>query len=103
MWKSVERPDADGTEFFAGQREFSKACWRAGKNVIPFEINDDVPGGQFDMNSDSGFANALHMVLRCKSGSINVLAPVCSTWVWVNRAAAGRSEWDPLGNAKRAQ
>eukprot|EP00959_Pyramimonas_sp_CCMP1952_P307188 6429575-Pyramimonas_sp.AAC.1 len=55
------------------------------------------------MNSDAGFANALHMVLRCKPGGIHVLAPVCSTWAWVNRHTAGRKEWDPLGNTKRPQ
>ena len=103
MWKSVENPDADGTEFFAGMREFTKACWRHGKVVLPFEINDDVPGGRFDINSDAGFATALHMVLRCKPGSINVFAPVCSTWVWVNRGTSARTEWDPLGDVNKPQ
>eukprot|EP00959_Pyramimonas_sp_CCMP1952_P134621 2817287-Pyramimonas_sp.AAC.1 len=55
------------------------------------------------MNSDAGSANALHMALRCKPGSINVLAPVCSTWAWVNRRAAGRKERGPHGNTKRPQ
>jgi len=64
---------------------------------LPFELLDDKPGGRYDIMSDEGFCNTIHMCLRVKPGSVNVFAPVCSSWVWVNRGTSGRSEARPLG------
>lgn len=43
------------------------------------------------------FAVALCMALRLKRGAFALLATVCSTWVFINRATSGRSIWNPLG------
>ena len=37
------------------------------------------------------------MALRLKRGGFALLATVCSTWVFINRATSGRSIWNPLG------
>ena len=55
----------------------------AGKHAVSFELNDD-PAGQ-DFVGDVGYANALHLGLSVELGGCSLLAPVCSSWVWINR------------------
>jgi hypothetical protein len=51
-----------------------------------------------DWNSAAGFANAIRYILRLKRGSFCMLAPVCSTWVFVSRGSTHRSHAYPMGN-----
>ena len=37
-----------------------------------------------DFMTPEGFSHAMFQVLRLKPGASMTLAPVCSSWVWVN-------------------
>ena len=46
---------------------------------------DVVLSSDHDILSDVGYANMLHQVLRLRPGSGKFTAPVCSTWVFMQR------------------
>ena len=73
-------------EFFAGEKAATHAALEAGKHAVSFEINDD-PAGQ-DFVGDLGYANALHLGTEVELGGCSLLAPVCSSWVWINRGTS---------------
>jgi len=41
---------------------------------------------------------ALQLIRRLRPNTLVWLAPVCSSWVWVNRHTSGRSKAIPTGN-----
>ena len=55
-----------------------------------------------DMLSAEGFLHALMLIRRLKPSSLVHLAPVCSSWVWVNRGTSKRSREHPLGDTSLA-
>ena len=47
-------------------------------------LDVEFGGPAMDFMSPEGFSHALFQVLRLKPGGSMTLAPVCSSWVWVN-------------------
>lgn len=72
--------------------------WK-GYKCLSIEKDDD-PLGQ-DMLTVDGFILFLRYCLLLRVSGIAVMAPVCSTWVWLCRAVMGRSAWNPLGDSSR--
>lgn len=54
----------------------------AGRLCSAYDI--DYDGVWMDMNSPQGYINALYQVMRLRPGASLTLAPVCSTWVFMN-------------------
>eukprot|EP00969_Alexandrium_andersonii_P351382 15435312-Alexandrium_andersonii.AAC.1 len=54
--------------------------------------------GWYDVTSPRGQAVVLQVLLRMKLGAALLAAPVCSSWIWINRNTAARSPFAPLGN-----
>ena len=77
----------------------TNAFLQDGQVAIPFELKND-PLFQ-SMNTDYGFIAACLYNLKIVDGGGFLAAPVCSSWVWVNRATSGRSVSDPLGRWRR--
>ena len=80
----------DHVEYFAGRREVTNALRRSDGLAIAYERDDDPIG--MDLCSDVGFLHAVHCPLRVRPGGGVLLAPVCSSWVFVNRGTSLRSE-----------
>ena len=76
-------------EYFAGAREVTKAHHRRGRRVAAFEMKDHPK--LCDFTGALGFCYATLLALRLATGGIALAAPVCSTWVWINRSTSGRS------------
>ena len=76
-------------EYFAGAREVTKAHHRRGRRVAAFEMKDHPK--LCDFTGALGFCYATLLALRLAPGGIALAAPVCSTWVWINRSTSGRS------------
>ena len=76
----------------------SKAYWRAEKKAIAYEIDDDSTNCNFI--GTTGFLVALMIAMSIIPGGGFLAAPVCSTWVWINRGTSKRSSWDPLGDKR---
>jgi len=56
----------------------------------------------WNMVSPIGFAHALTLLHRLRPGSLVHLAPVCSSWTWMNRGTSKRSKERPLGDESLA-
>lgn len=89
-------PPLDFVEFFAGQQAVSNAMKDAALVAAVFELKLD-PIGQ-NMLTDLGFANAMNLCLSLKPGAGCLMAPVCSTWTFMNRGTSKRSLACPYGN-----
>eukprot|EP00438_Fugacium_kawagutii_P030697 Skav213051 [mRNA] locus=scaffold364:34927:36864:+ [translate_table: standard] len=87
----------DAVEYFAGQQAVTSAWAVNGYRVAPFEIKLDP---SMDIMTAQGFCLALLMALSVKDGGFAMIATVCSSWVFVNRATSGRKLWRPLGNQR---
>ena len=44
---------------------------------------------------------AVATIMRLKENSVVLLAPPCSSWVWMSRGRSKRSKYDPLGDVSR--
>ena len=64
-----------------------------------FDINNDPIMNDF--LGAKGFGYAVWLVLSLRLGAQSLLAPVCSSWVWVNRGTSKRSIFKPLGDQKK--
>ncbi|CAE7735215.1 unnamed protein product [Symbiodinium necroappetens] len=92
----------DAVEKYAGVKTIATAFRSMDLKAASFEMNDD-PVTE-DIQSGLGFAYGLALTLRLfRNAGLNFEAPVCSTWVWVNRATSGRSRAYPLGDMTREQ
>lgn len=95
---SMTSPNAEvnAVEFFAGCKSICRGFRSLGFSAASFEITDRP---QYeDFLSGIGFAYGLALVMRLfQTAGLAWLAPVCSSWVWINRYTAGRSRSDPLG------
>ena len=45
-----------------------------------------------------GYTWAIVQCMRLLPGGFCLMAPVCSTLVWISRSSVGRSYFQPLGN-----
>jgi hypothetical protein len=94
-----DEPSVDTVEFFAGEGAVTGAFRFLGYRSYPFEVKHDHVVE--DLNSRSGFAFALSLVLNCKPGGCIWMGVVCSTWVFMFRASTGQGENRVLGNPTR--
>ena len=78
----------DALETFAGDREVTKAHQRCGFHACAFEVDDDREW--YDILIPKGFFNALALSLLLRVGSQGTYAPVCSSWLWLNRGTSRR-------------
>jgi hypothetical protein len=92
----VENPTQDFAEYYSGKMAITKRFWADGSFASPFDISYDST--YMNMVGDDGFVYALVMALNCIDGGASVMAIVCSSYVFVNRATSGRSRHNPLGN-----
>ncbi|CAK0863566.1 unnamed protein product [Prorocentrum cordatum] len=76
--------------------QVSKAYSRQGFNVASFEIDDNP---MHDFIGPRGFMMILLLCLQISAGGGFLAAPVCSTWIWLNRGTSQRSPGLPLGIA----
>ena len=81
--------DLDCVEYFAGCRSITRAMAALGYRAMPFELN---LSRRMNMETDIGFALALMMLLRLKSTGLLWLAPVCSSWIWMNLGTSKRNK-----------
>lgn len=86
--------DLDLVEYFAGMKAVTRAAARAGRAAVGYEIKDNE---LMDWMSDEGWSFALWLALKLKKCAQSMLAPVCSSWTWMNRHTSGRSIERPLG------
>ena len=68
---------------------------RQGCTTASFEIEDDPE--KYNFISPRGFMIALMLCLQIVEGGGFLAAPVCSTWIWLNRGTSRRSRGLPLG------
>ncbi len=68
--------------------------WK-GFQAITYEIKHSI---MQDILSDDGFVTLLRFTCRLRRVGLAVLAPVCSSFCWLNRYTSGRSLIFPLGN-----
>lgn len=98
----VQEPSADVldlVEYFAGTKEVTMAGLRKGRRCMSFELKDNPQ--KMNWLRANGFAYAIHLALSLGDASQAVMAPVCSSWVWVNRSTSGRSIQRPLGDCSK--
>ena len=81
--------DLDAVEYFAGCRCITFAMRALGYRAMPFELN---LSRRMNMESDIGFALAIMMLLRLEARGLLWLAPVCSSWVWMNLGTSKRNK-----------
>jgi hypothetical protein len=97
-------------EFFAGNMAITRAFQRKRVAALPYDIiltkmmrQGSVMRRVMNLNSSEGFALALCMVLRCHPGALIWLAPVCSSWVFLNLGTSLRNTLAPLGHENREE
>ena len=66
--------------------------------TLTYELKDSTPSLMQDILTDDGFIEVLKMVVRVRRTGIALLAPVCSSWCWLNRHTSGRSRLDWEGH-----
>ena len=66
--------------------------------TLTYELCDSTPDLAQDILSDAGFISLLKYVLRLRRTGMALLAPVCSSWCWLNRFTSGRSRDHWQGN-----
>ena len=86
------------TGSLAGLAKVTNAFRNSGVKVAPYEIKSDPVG--MDILGDMGFCNAILLALQSAPGSFCMLAPVCSTWVFLNRGTSRRCRARPLGDTR---
>ena len=59
--------------------------------TLTYELLDSTPDLMQDVLTDAGFILLLKYVLRLRRTGMALLAPVCSSWCWLNRFTSGRS------------
>lgn len=92
-------PELDAVEYFAGMKAITTNYKKLGYNAASFELMDD-PLNE-DLLSAQGYSHAVALVLKTKWGGALWTAPVCSTWVWINRGTSERSWGAPLGDVTK--
>jgi hypothetical protein len=70
----------------------------AGYTTLTYEIKDTTSSLLQDMLADSGFLLLLQYAMRVRRCGLALLAPVCSSWCWMNRYTSGRDRVNALGN-----
>ena len=91
----------DHVEYFAGQMAVTECLREAGLRCVAYEVLRDPC--MMDFMSPCGFVNACALLLRVRAGGGMLAAPVCSTWVYMNRGTSKRTAANPHGDAGVSQ
>ena len=90
-----------------GQHELkcSQTLDRPEINIKPFLhtlilCSKDQPE-MMNFMGEQGYCFAIFLGLKLRCASQSMLAPVCSSWVWMNRSTSGRSLSNIMGNLAR--
>jgi hypothetical protein len=96
---SVER-SLDVVELWSGVGSIVQAARSKHLSATPFDKyrNPHKSDTSEDILTPSGFRAALLLVLALKEGGLLWLAPVCSSWVWLNSSRTRRSVANPDGD-----
>ena len=81
-------------ECFAGEGEITKACASSRLRVKAFDIDYD---DAHDVETDRGFLLWLETLMFLRPGGLLWMAPVCSSWAWINNHTSGRTRFEPWG------
>ena len=63
-------------------KQFPPPSFQEGRVCAALDV--EYGGTAMDFMTPEGFSHAMFQVLRLKPGASMTLAPVCSSWVWVN-------------------
>jgi hypothetical protein len=86
-------------EVFAGEQAVTLAAQEAGRLSVGYEIR--TCKDYMDFLGDRGFAYCLQLGLALLPCAQMMMAPVCSSFVWINRSTSKRSLLNPLGDQKK--
>ena len=96
---ACQQRDLDAVELWSGVEAIVSAARVAGFTAEPFDkfrvpgvTDTDDPDTTEDILLEAGFKRALSLVLRLRPGGLLWMAPVCSSWIFLN-----------LKNTKRTQ
>ncbi|CAK9002504.1 unnamed protein product [Durusdinium trenchii] len=82
----------DHLELFAGQMSVTRAETQCGCNGFgPW-------GSEMDLATNAGFSNAVYKACTLREGGAALVAPVCSSWVFMSRGSTKRSDSCPMGD-----
>ena len=83
-------------QWFCGKKAVVRAWERHGMKGFGFDI--EYGEIDFDFCGDVGYTNAVIHSRDLREGCVQHWDPVCSSWVWVVKAASGRDPYyNPLG------
>ncbi|CAE7244498.1 unnamed protein product [Symbiodinium sp. CCMP2592] len=86
----------DHCELFAGEMAITRAELEAGRRAVAFDVRYDSLFMNF--NGDCGYCHAIYQVLRLIPGGGLMIAPVCSSWIFMSRGSTKRSKYNARGN-----
>eukprot|EP00969_Alexandrium_andersonii_P190998 8437568-Alexandrium_andersonii.AAC.1 len=93
-------PDSiDVLESFSGDEAVTRSFQQGGYRAIGFEV---LKNPLMKMLSAPGYVLFLKLLLQIRGGGFKLAAPVCSSWVWINRGTSRRSWSNPLGDTRQA-
>ena len=94
-----EQRDLDVVELWSGVEAIVSAAKAAGFTAMPFDkfrirgvTDTDDPDATEDILLEAGFRRALNLVLRLRPGGLLWMAPVCSSWIFLNLRCTKRTE-----------
>ena len=94
-----EQRDLDVVELWSGVESIVSAARAAGFTAMPFDkfrnegvTDTDDPETTEDILLEAGFRRALSLVLRLRSGGLLWMAPVCSSWIFLNLSRTMRTK-----------
>ena len=86
-----DQRDLDVVELWSGVEAIVSAARAAGFTAMPFDkfriegaTDTDDPDTTEDILLEAGFRRALNLVLRVCAGGLVWMAPVCSSWIFLN-------------------
>ena len=86
-----DQRDLDVVELWSGVAAIVSAARAAGFTAMPFDkfrikgaTDTDDPDTTEDILLEAGFRRALNLVLRVCAGGLVWMAPVCSSWIFLN-------------------
>jgi len=96
---ACEQRDLDVVELWSGVEAIVSAAKAAGLTAMPFDkfrisgvTDTDNPDATEDILLEAGFRRALSLVLRLRPGGLLWMAPVCSSWIFLNLTCTKRTK-----------
>ena len=89
--RASDQRDLDVVELWSGVAAIVAAAKAAGFTAMPFDkfrikgaTDTDDPDTTEDILLEAGFRRALNLVLHVRPGGLVWMAPVCSSWMFLN-------------------